>query len=72
MSEQETLSFEELAAWSKGRWLADQCEASDNIMLRAIAVAEKKFPTKVVERDEGTGDLVLKDKPVAKPAAVVK
>lgn len=66
MSEVEQCTFEELANWSKGRWLAEQVEASDNIMLRAIALAEKKFPGKVVERDEGTGELLLKEKVVLK------
>lgn len=62
MSEVETCTFEELAKWSQGRWLADQHEQSDSVMLRAIAVAQKQFPTKVVERDEGSGELTLKDR----------
>lgn len=61
MSELETCTFEELAAWSKGRWLADQHEASDQIKARAVALAKLQFPTKTVLRNEETGELLLLD-----------
>lgn len=59
MSEPETLTFDELANWSRGRWLTDQQDAADNIMLRAIALAEKKNPNETVVRNETTGELRL-------------
>lgn len=55
----ETLPFAELAAWSKGRWLAGQHEASDNVMKRAVAQAKVEHDGKTVVRDTVTGDLNL-------------
>jgi hypothetical protein len=57
----EELSFDKLAKWSQNRWLAGTHEESDKIKERAIALATVKYPTKTVERNEKTGELILID-----------
>ncbi len=64
MSEEfvEPFTLEELCEWSRGRWMAEHCEQADLIKQRADALVRVKFPNKVLERDEATGELKLMDK----------
>jgi hypothetical protein len=59
----ETQMFEELAAWSRGRWLAGQHDAADQIMERAVkaAAADEDYADGIVVRDEETGELHVVD-----------
>lgn len=59
----ETLSFAQLAEWSRQRWVAGQHEAANNVMARAEAQAAIEHPGKVVVRNITTGVLDVIDGP---------
>jgi hypothetical protein len=59
LEEAETLTLEQLAEWSKGRWLAGQHQAAEEIEARFARLLEKTMPGAVYVRDEETGDLVI-------------
>lgn len=56
---EEPLTKEELATWSKGRWLAGQHEAASNIQKRFEALVRSEHPDSDVEfsRNNETGEL---------------
>lgn len=55
----ETLTLEQLAEWSKGRWAAGQHQAALDVQKRYEALVREKNPDRLVEfvRDEKTGEL---------------
>ncbi len=50
-------SLETLLEWSRGRWMADFQEQSDNIKQDAIKVLKKTQPNKTLKRNESDGTL---------------